>query len=253
MLEAAVERAIDTMWDRYNEPLTLGELADAAILSRYYFSRVFRVMTGTTPVRFLTAVRLYKAKNMLLETSMTVTEISYQVGYNSLGTFTSRFTRSVGISPARYRFLSHSGIPSVSIPLPRDTGRSGSISGRLHLPDVGIPVRVYVALFESVIVEGQPIACDIVDAPGTYRLSGVPDGEWFIRAAAVTTTDLDPRPWHRRPLFVSRQKWVKVSGDAKMIDINLRPVHTFDLPILLALPELDGQTTPALVPAQQMS
>jgi AraC-like DNA-binding protein len=237
------------MWDRYNEPLTLAELADAAILSRFYFSRVFRVVTGTTPGRFLTAVRLYKAKNMLLETSMTVTDISYQVGYNSLGTFTSRFTRSVGISPARYRFLSQRGIPSVAIPLPRDPSRRGSISGTLDLPEVDRPVRVYVGAFESVIAEGPPIACDIVEGPGTYRLSGVPDGGWYIRALAVATRDLDPQPWNRRPLFVSRRKWVKVNGEAKVIDINMRPIHAFDLPILLALPELDGQELPERVSA----
>jgi len=241
------------MWDRYDEPLTLAELADAAILSKFYFSRVFRVVTGTTPSRFLTAVRLYKAKNMLLETSRTVTEISFLVGYNSLGTFTSRFTRSVGISPARYRFLSQSGIPSVAIPRPRDPARGGSISGLLHLPEVDTPVRVYVGAFESVIAEGQPIACDIVDVPDAYRLGGVPDGDWSIRALAVATEDLDPRPWNRRPLFVSRRKWVKVRGDAKAVDINMRPVHTIDLPILLALPELDGRALPEPVAARPTS
>jgi len=96
-MQAAVERAIKSMWERYDEPLTLAELADAAILSRFYFSRVFRNVTGTSPGRFLTAIRLYKAKNLLLSTSLSVTELSYRVGYNSLGTFTTRFTKSVGV------------------------------------------------------------------------------------------------------------------------------------------------------------
>jgi len=252
-MQAAVERAIKTMWDRYSEPLTLAELADVAILSRFYFTRVFRVVTGTTPGRFLTAVRLFKAKNLLLETSMTVTDISYQVGYNSLGTFTSRFTRSVGISPARYRYLSQSGIPSMAIPLPRDPSRSGSISGTLHFPEIDTPVRVYVGVFESIIAEGQPIACDVVDAPGTFHLTGVPDGEWFIRAVAVATKDLDPQPSNRKPLFVSRRQWVKVNRDAKVIDVYMRPVDAIDLPILLALPELDGQELPELVSARPTS
>src|SRR5579859_5367880 len=108
-MQAAIERAIDTMWARYHEPLSLADIADTAILSKFYFSRVFRNFTGTSPGRFLTAIRLSKAKQLLLETSLSVAEISYMVGYNSLGTFTSRFTHSVGVSPARYRALSQAG------------------------------------------------------------------------------------------------------------------------------------------------
>ena len=96
-MESAVERVIATMWDRYHEPLSLADMADTAIFSRFYFSRVFRSVTGTSPGRFLTAIRLYKAKNLLLQTSASVTEVSYLVGYNSPGTFSSRFTRSVGM------------------------------------------------------------------------------------------------------------------------------------------------------------
>jgi AraC-like DNA-binding protein len=247
-MQAEVDRAIDTMWKRYSEPLTLADLADAAILSRFYFSRIFRMLTGTSPGRFLAAVRLHKAKNLLLETSMTVTDISYQVGYNSLGTFTSRFTRSVGISPARYRLLSHSGIPMVSIPMPRDPGRGGSISGSLHLPTTDTPVRTYIGVFESMIVQGQPVACDILDSPGEYRLTGIPDGQWFIRAVAVANGNVDLRPWDRKPLFVSPREWAAPSGQPTVVDLYMRPIRPIDLPVLLALPELDCEVLPQFVP-----
>ncbi|KZM73258.1 helix-turn-helix transcriptional regulator [Nocardia terpenica] len=247
-MQEAVERAIETIWNRYDEPLTLAELADEAILSRFYFSRVFRMVTGTSPGRFLTAVRLFKAKNLLLATPMTVTEISYRVGYNSLGTFTSRFTRCVGMSPTQYRYLSRSGLARLESPLPSSADACGSIVGNLRLPETDTPLRIYVGAFESVVAQGSPISCDVVDTRRPYRLTGVPKGDWFIRAVAVNTRDLDPEPWNRRPLFVSAQHWAQSCGDVQQVDIDMRPMHLIDLPILLALPELDGHERPEQTP-----
>ncbi len=79
--QLAVQQSISAMWNRHGEQLSLDELADCAILSKFYFSRVFRSATGTSPGRFLTAIRLFKTKNLLLETSLHVTDIAYRVGY----------------------------------------------------------------------------------------------------------------------------------------------------------------------------
>lgn len=247
---AAVERSITTMWNRYGEPLTLAELAETATLSKFYFSRVFRTVTGTSPGRFLTVIRLYKAKHLLLETSLSVTDIAYKVGYNSLGTFTSRFTRSVCFSPARYRSLSQLGMPTLPPYQMCSTPQQwNTISGTISMPAVDAPVRVYVGAFSSPIVEGVPVACDVLDSEGGYRLSGVPNGVWFVRAAAVGIRDLDPRPWLRRPLFVGAAcpltAW---GGRGTELDLRLMPAACIDLPILMALPELDSQRLPELEP-----
>ena len=241
-MQTAVERVITNMWDRYDEPLSLEEMADMAVFSRFYFSRVFRSITGTSPGRFLTAIRLYKAKNLLLETTMSVTDISYQVGYNSPGTFSSRFTRSVGISPARYRYLSESGIPAPACEAPTD--HHGSVRGSVTSPDTGMPTRVYVGLFDSTILQGTPVACTALDGDGTFELPAVPDGQWFIHAAAVAVHNLDPRPWVRKPVFRATSRPVKVvAGRIATANVDLRPPRLTDLPILLALPELDSRVT----------
>lgn len=244
-LKEAVERAISSMWAHYDEPLSLDDIADAAILSKFYFSRVFRSVTGTSPGRFLTAVRLYKAKNLLLETSLTVTDISYQVGFNSLGTFTTRFTYSVGVSPARFRSLSYLGLPP---PRTSDTdgrGQTGTTHGTVVLPSNEAPLRIYVGAFSSPIVEGVPESCDILTGlpddcrEHRYRLLSVPVGKWFIRAVGVRHIDVDPRPWARQPLFVgSAPVTVRADRDVE-VDVAMRAVSRTDLPILLALPELD--------------
>ncbi|MEO6503652.1 MAG: helix-turn-helix transcriptional regulator [Jatrophihabitantaceae bacterium] len=233
------------MWDRYDEPLSLEEMADMAVFSRFYFSRVFRSITGTSPGRFLTAIRLYKAKSLLLETTMSVTDISYQVGYNSPGTFSSRFTRSVGISPARYRYLSETGIPAPEQPVITDQ-HLGGLRGSVTAPQNGVPTRVYVSIFDSTIPEGTPIACAVLDGETSYELPAVPEGQWFIHATAVAVHNLDPRPWMRKPVYVAASRPVKVvAGRTATANIELHPPRLTDLPILLALPELDSRTPAA--------
>ena len=240
-MQNAVERVITNMWERYDEPLSLEEMADMAVFSRFYFSRVFRSITGTSPGRFLTAIRLYKAKNLLLETTMSVTDISYQVGYNSPGTFSSRFTRSVGISPARYRCLSETGIPAPHCQAASGQ-HAGVVRGSVMAPETGVPTRMYVALFDSTIPQGAPIACAVLDGGDSYELTAVPDGQWFLHAVAVAVHDLDPRPWMRKPVLLAAGRPVKVvAGRTVMANVELRPPRQTDLPILLALPELDSR------------
>jgi AraC family transcriptional regulator len=235
------------MWNRYGEPLSLTEIADTAILSKFHFSRVFGGLTGTSPGRFLAAVRMFKAKNLLLETSQSVTDISLKVGYNSLGTFTSRFTKSVGVCPTEYRVLSQTGIPPLLPSAP--TGlrpRIGSVCGTVTVPQTDTPVRVYVGAFNSPVVEGRPVSCNTLESSGAYYLDGLPDGMWYIRAMAVAVRDVDPRPWIRRPVYIGACRPVTVRGAHTVLpDIRMQPGTSLDLPILLALPELDSRCLPA--------
>jgi AraC family transcriptional regulator len=242
-VQNAVERVITNMWERYDEPLSLEEMADMAVFSRFYFSRVFRSITGTSPGRFLTAIRLYKAKNLLLETTMSVTDISYQVGYNSPGTFSSRFTRSVGISPARYRYLAETGIPA---PERQAATGHGGVRGSVTLPETNVRTRIYVALFDSTIPQGIPVAYAVLDDDRAFDLTDVPDGQWFLHAAAVAVQNVDPRPWMRKPMFLAASRAVKVvAGRTVTANVELRPPRVTDLPILLALPELDSRVPAA--------
>jgi AraC family transcriptional regulator len=211
--QLAIERAITTIWNRYNEPLSLDDIADSAILSKFYFSRTFREATGTSPGRFLAAVRLFRAKNLLLATSSSVTDIAYAVGYNSLGTFTSRFARSVGTSPGRYRALSQDGLLALDARA-ANKGSRGTITGTIRIPETDKSVRVYVGAFRTPVVEGLPAACDILDSAGTYTLTGVPPGTWCVRAAAVSMSDHEPRPWLRKPVFLGRGAQLVVRPDS---------------------------------------
>ena len=96
-------RAKDLADARYFEPLTVDDLARAAGLSRAHFSRAFRRAFGESPHAYLLTRRLERAATLLRNTDRSVAEICFSVGLQSVGSFTSSFTRTYGISPTAYR------------------------------------------------------------------------------------------------------------------------------------------------------
>jgi AraC-like DNA-binding protein len=96
-------RAKDLADSRYFEPLRVDDLARAAGLSRAHFSEEFRRTFGEPPHVYLLTRRLERAAALLRNTDRSVTEICFSVGLSSLGSFTTSFTRTYGMSPTAYR------------------------------------------------------------------------------------------------------------------------------------------------------
>jgi AraC-like DNA-binding protein len=96
-------RAKDLADARYFEPLDVDDLASAAGLSRAHFSREFRRAFGESPHSYLLTRRLERAAALLRMTDHSVAEICFSVGLQSVGSFTTSFTRTFGKSPTRYR------------------------------------------------------------------------------------------------------------------------------------------------------
>jgi AraC-like DNA-binding protein len=96
-------RARDLADARYFEPLGVDELAASAGLSRAHFSREFRRAFGESPHAYLLTRRLERAAALLRTTDRSVTDICFSVGLQSLGSFSTSFTRTYGSSPAAYR------------------------------------------------------------------------------------------------------------------------------------------------------
>jgi len=96
-------RAKDLADARYFEPLDVDDLAKAAGLSRAHFSREFRRAFGETPHAYLLTRRLERAASLLRMTDNSVAEICFSVGLTSVGSFTTSFTRTYGVSPTVYR------------------------------------------------------------------------------------------------------------------------------------------------------
>ena len=96
-------RARDAMDRRYAEPLDLPALAAIAHLSPSQFGRVFKEVYGETPHRYLQRRRVERAMTLLRQTDRTVTDIAWDVGFASLGTFSRTFRAVVGCSPSEFR------------------------------------------------------------------------------------------------------------------------------------------------------
>jgi transcriptional regulator GlxA family with amidase domain len=96
-------RAKDLADARYAEPLDVDDLAHAAGLSRAHFSREFRKTFGESPHAYLLTRRLERAASLLRNTDNSVAEICLAVGLQSIGSFTTSFTRTFGAPPTTYR------------------------------------------------------------------------------------------------------------------------------------------------------
>jgi AraC-like DNA-binding protein len=96
-------RAKDLADARYFEPLGVDDMARAAGLSRAHFSREFRRTFGDPPHSYLLTRRLERTAALLRSTDQSVAEICFSIGLQSVGSFTSSFTRTFGRSPTAYR------------------------------------------------------------------------------------------------------------------------------------------------------
>jgi AraC-like DNA-binding protein len=96
-------RAKDLADARFFEPLDVDDMARAAGLSRAHFSREFRRAFGESPHQYLLTRRLERAASLLRMTDRSVADICFSVGLQSVGSFTTSFTKTYGRSPTAYR------------------------------------------------------------------------------------------------------------------------------------------------------
>ncbi len=111
---AHLRRARDLIDREYMRPLDVAALARAALMSSAHFSRQFRATYGETPYSYLMTRRIERAKLLLRNGDLSVTEVCLEVGCTSLGSFSARFTELVGETPTAYRNRDHSALAGVS-------------------------------------------------------------------------------------------------------------------------------------------
>jgi len=87
----------------YDHPLNLDTISEKACFSRYHFLRLFRQAFNKTPHQYLIERRIEKAKELLSDDELRVTDVCFEVGFQSLGSFSSLFHKYVGHAPVSYR------------------------------------------------------------------------------------------------------------------------------------------------------
>lgn len=250
----SVGRVITAMRSQIDQPISLRSLARIGSASPYHFTRTFRRVTGLPPAQFLSALRLDLARRLLLHSSRKVIDICYDVGFNSVGTFTRRFTQSFGLSPGTFRSLAQSEVqPHFMRDGPLSNGPANSlghaVSGHVTKPS-NFNGLVCVGLFPTPIPQSKPVACTIASENGDFVLCDVPVGSLFLFALGLQFPILPQDCFCQETALRGGGQVVHVSarevcGDT---DLLLRPALPTDPPILLFLPDLikrvAAETTP---------
>ena len=122
---AHLRGARDLMDLRFEDPLDLDEMAAAAGFSKFHFARAFKDAYGETPANYLTRRRVERAKDLLRSANLTLTEVRTLAEFSSLGSFSSRFSELVGMSPSAFQRASaaRGGAPPIPGCFLMDWGR----------------------------------------------------------------------------------------------------------------------------------
>jgi len=99
----AITRAKQYIHENQAEDLSLGQVAKAVNTSIFYFCKMFKKATGLNFTDYVSRIRVEKAKNLLLNRNLRVSEIAYEVGFQSLTHFNRVFKKVMGQSPTEYR------------------------------------------------------------------------------------------------------------------------------------------------------
>jgi AraC family transcriptional regulator len=103
IVDRRLRRAIEFMSDNCGRELSLAEIAGAAYLSEFHFARLFKKITGATPHAYLASLRIERARRLLAESDLPITEVGAQVGYNTQSHFTKIFREATGMTPKAFR------------------------------------------------------------------------------------------------------------------------------------------------------
>ena len=242
-----MQSVVEAMRAEIDYPFTLDIFAEIASYSPYHFARMFRDIVGLPPGEYLAALRFERAKELVLRTDLSVTDICMEVGFSSLGTFSSRFKQLVGASPVELRRMPEQIAlhrpPDEPVPVryQRLEPAVARVAGVIHGEGAG-NIHLYIGLFEDPLAQGLPVCGTRLDDVGAFSLPPAPNGTYWLMAAALPAT---PDPLDQ--LLPSRS--IQVAGDRTPVRIGpgrsqpsrhlfLRPIRTIDSPILTALPPL---------------
>lgn len=244
----SVERAILHMKANLVEPLDLDRLAEIAAVSKFHFVRVFDQVTGTTPHHFLGCLRVQRAKELLLKSDESITDICMKVGYASLGSFSTTFTVLVGLTPQDFRAM-----PKKMDAMQFAKTIWGFLAARHAVKGPKLegvvegPARpkgfTFVGTFTKGVPQGVPYSGTVLLTHGTFRIKRPVTPEFYLMAVLVPFTANLTSIVATIPVgLVASLRVQNAEIDAGIKPrLRLRPISPTDPPIVLALPALPLQ------------
>lgn len=231
-----------------DEPLTLTRLAGYAAYSPYHFTRIFKEKMGLSPLYYVSALRLQKAKDLLLQTNLSVRDIGLEIGQQSLGTFTSRFTERVGMTPSQFRNSTMQADNHLRSLLRLSDWRTAHhifshhaiIEGTVQAT-VPFDGFILIGLFAKPIPEGLPLYGTLLSSVGDFCFTNVKPGTYFIMATSVSwgMQARDVLLPHTTLRTRSKEPIIVAPGSSvPHQQVTLYPPRLDDPPILISLPLL---------------
>jgi AraC-like DNA-binding protein len=245
MYRASVVKVIRHMKQELQEPLDLDQIANIAATSKFHFVRIFDEITGTTPHHFLACLRIQRAKELLLKSEHSITEICMEVGYNSLGSFSKTFSFLVGLSPVEFRAMPKQlDAMQFAAAVWRFLAAKGKDSGPQLEGIIEGPARprgfTFVGTFTRGVPQGVPDSGTVLLTRGTFRVKRPPISDFHLMAVLVPFTAKLPDMITTLPVGLVAslrvQKYDPKSSPKPRL--QLRPLAATDPPILMALPAL---------------
>ena len=172
---AHLRRARDLLDREYARPLDVPAMARAALMSPSHFSRQFRAAFGETPYAYLQSRRLERAMALLRRGDLSVTDVCLTVGFTSLGSFSSTFTRLVGEPPSAYRGRDHARMAPVPACVARTWTRPGWLGSGCGEPGGREPSGIEPSRIEPSGIEPSRIEPSGIE-PSGIEPSGIEPG-----------------------------------------------------------------------------
>ncbi|SEB53158.1 helix-turn-helix transcriptional regulator [Paenibacillus sp. GP183] len=243
-----VDEAIIYIHQNIYEPLSLSRLADHVAYSPYHFMRIFKERIGLSPLYYVSSLRLQRAKELLLNTNLSIRDIGLEIGQQSLGTFTTRFTERVGVSPSDFRNSALQADNQLrSLQKLQDWGTSpltfnphARIEGTIkaEAPFEGV---ILIGLFAKPIPEGLPLYGTLISSTGRFCFDGVKPGTYYLMATSVSWGMQAMDILLPRTTLRTRSKKPIIVGHSSTVPhqkLTLHVPHPDDPPILISLPLL---------------
>ncbi|MGO4545705.1 helix-turn-helix domain-containing protein [Paenibacillus sp. 2TAB23] len=255
---AEIDGVIAYIHDNIYEPLPLSKLSGYAGYSNFHFTRIFKERTGLSPLYYASSLRLQKAKDLLLQTRLSIRDVGLEIGQQSLGTFTSRFTERVGVTPSEFRnsklqasrqldtLQQLNGWKSLYVPSKHHDRVEGSVQA--VIPFEGI---VLIGLFAKPIQEGLPLYGTLLSSLGDFCFSDVKPGTYYLMATSVSwgTQAKDMLLPHATLRTRSKEPIIVTAYDnVPYQQVMLYEPRADDPPILISLPLLMNNFLKRIMP-----
>lgn len=243
-----IDAVIEYIHEHIYEPLPLSRLAGYAGYSPYHFTRIFKERIGLSPLYYVSSYRLQKAKDLLLRTNLSVRDIGLEIGQQSLGTFTTRFTSRVGVTPSGFRNQALQADNLFRSLQKLNDWRASHATSNQHATIAGtvqaaVPFDgfILIGLFAKPIPEGLPLYGTLLSSLGDFCFTGVKPGVFYLMATSVSwemqAIDIllphnTLRTRSKKPIIV------RPSSPVPHQQVMLHVPHPDDPPILISLPLL---------------